>query len=385
MSATADVAVVGLGAMGSAAAFHCARRGARVLGFDRFAPPHARGSSHGETRILREAYFEDPRYVPLVQRAYDLWRELEVMAGARLLCTTGGLMIGPEHGVLVRGARLSAETHGLPYERLDARQIRDRFPALDPREDMVAIWEPRAGVLFPEACVREHLAAAVAHGAELCTDETVEEWRAAGDGFEIVTSRGRHRAARLVLAANAWLPSLLPDVPLGLVVTRQPLFWFEPLRDPALFAPERLPIHLWEPEPDRFFYGFPAFDGLLKVATHGEGAPSDPDTIDREVHPPEIEALRRRLEAYLPGAAGRFARAAVCMYANTPDAHFVIDRHPAHERVLVVSACSGHGFKFAPAIGEAAADLLFEGRARVDLDLFRLGREGLCRGSTTSS
>jgi sarcosine oxidase len=354
-----------------------------VLGLDRFTPPHPLGSSHGETRIIREAYFEDPRYVPLVQRAYRLWRELEEESGAALLRPTGGLMIGPEDGVLVRGARLSAETHGLPYERLDDRQMRDRFPAIAPREDMVAIWEPRAGVLFPEACVTEQLAAAARHGAELRTDEAVLGWRPDGEGFAITTARGTHRAERLVLAANAWLPRLIPDVPLEIVVARQPLFWFEPRRDLELFGPDRLPIHLWEPEPGRFFYGFPAFHGLLKVATHGEGAPCDPDTVGREVRATEIEALRRRLEAYLPRAAGRFARAAVCMYANTADQHFVIDRHPGHERVLLISACSGHGFKFAPAIGEAAADLLLEGRARVDLALFRLDREGLCPRSTT--
>ena len=383
MSLVHEVAVVGLGAMGSAAARAFARRGRRVLGLDRFAPPHALGSSHGETRILREAYFEDPRYVPLVQRAYALWRELEAESGATLLRETGGLMIGPEDGVLVRGARLSAETHGLPFERLDARQMRDRFPAIDPREDMVAIWEPRAGVLFPEACVAEQLASAARHGADLCTDEAVHGWRPDGEGFVITTSRGTRRAERLVLAANAWLPRLIPDVPLALVVARQPLLWFEPHRDLERFGPDRLPIHLWEPEPGRFFYGFPAFAGLLKVAIHGEGAACDPDTVDRVVHPPEIEALRRRLAAYLPGAAGRFARGAVCLYANTPDGHFVIDHHPEHERVLLISACSGHGFKFAPAIGEAAADVLLDGRARLDLDLFRLDREGLCRRSTT--
>ena len=367
--------------MGSACARHFARRGRRVLGLDRAAPPHALGSSHGETRIIREAYFEDPRYVPIVQRAYLLWRALEEESGERLLQETGGLMIGPEDGVLVRGARRSADTHRLPYQRLDAAAIRARFPALAPRDDMVAIWEPRAGVLFPEACVRAHLTAAARDGADLRVDEPVLSWRPEGQAFEIVTPRGRYRAERLVLAANAWLPRLVPDLPLGLVVTRQPLFWFEPRDQAEQFAPDRLPIHLWEPEPNRFFYGFPAFEGCIKVATHLEGAPCDPDTIDREVAASEVAALRRRLETFVPDGAGRFVRAVVCMYANTPDGHFILDRHPEHDRVLVISACSGHGFKFSSAIGEIAADLLLDGRSSFDLDLFRLpvkepGRSG---------
>jgi len=384
MSRTPGVAIVGLGAMGSACAHHFARRGVRVLGFDRFAPPHGHGSSHGETRIIREAYFEDPRYVPMVQRAWTLWRELERETGATLMRETGGLMIGREVGVLVRGARTSAETHGLPFERLDAGEIRKRFPVLAPHDDMVAIWEPRAGVLFPEACVQAHLDMAARSGAELHVDEPVVSWRADGEGFVVMTPRGAYRAERLVLAANAWLERLLPDLSLGIRVARQPLFWFEPRANVDAFAPDRLPIYLWEPEPDRFFYGFPAFHGLVKVATHGEGQEVDPDTVDRQVTEDEVDALRRRLEAFMPGAAGRFARAVVCMYANTPDQHFILDRHPVHERVLVISACSGHGFKFSSAIGEIAADLMLDGRSRLDLDLFRLRERGRpCADSTT--
>jgi len=369
-----DVAIVGLGAMGSAAAYHFARRGARVIGFDRWTPPHTRGSSHGESRIIREAYFEDPRYVPLVQRAYRLWRELEGLSGERLLRETGGLMIGLPDGVLVRGATLSAETHGLPYETLDARQIRARFPSLAPRDDMVAVWEPRAGVLFPERGVHAHLEQAKAAGAVLALDTGVSRWSAQGGAFALDTTRGVERARRVVLAANAWLEGLLPDVRLPLTVARQPLFWFEPKTHAARLA--RLPIHLWEPEPDRFFYGFPAMEGRIKVATHGRGATTDPDHVDREVKDDEVAAIRTRLAAFLPDANGRFDRAAVCLYANTPDGHFVIDRHPEHEDLLIVSACSGHGFKFAPAIGALAADLLLEGETDFDLQPFRLARFG---------
>ena len=367
-----DVAVIGLGAMGSAAAFHLARRGMSVIGFDRFSPPHSLGSSHGETRIIREAYFEDPRYVPMVQRSAVLWEELERASGTRLFFRTGGLMIGLEDGTLVRGARASAETHRLPCEVLGARALRERYPAFRPREDEVGVWEPRAGVLFPDSCVAAHLESARAAGAELRTDEPVIAWRASGEGFEIETARGRFAAGALVLAAGAWIPSLAHGLALPLEVTRQPIFWFEPKAHPERFDPERFPIYIWEHEPGRYFYGFPAFEGRIKVATHMEGAPADPDSLDREVTEQEVAVLRARLRDYLPDAEGRFHSAAVCMYASTPDGHFAIDRHPDHPRAIVLSACSGHGFKFAPAIGEIAADLV-EGRApATPLELFRL-------------
>ncbi|HEY3214973.1 MAG TPA: N-methyl-L-tryptophan oxidase [Candidatus Eisenbacteria bacterium] len=369
---TYDVAIVGLGAMGGAAAFHLARRGTRVLGLDRFAPPHALGSSHGETRIIREAYFEDPRYVPIVQRAYELWRELEKVAGERLLIETGGLMVGPPDGVVVGGAKASADTHRLPYEWLEAAALRRRFPALTPDDDTVAVWEPRAGALFPEACVRAHLALAADFGADLRMDEAVLSWRPDGGGYEVTTSRGRHRASRLVLAANAWLPRLLPGVSLPLTVTRQPLFWFANHDPIERLAPGRLPVYIWERGPDLFFYGFPAFDGELKVARHMGGRASDPDAIDRTVGEEESGPHRAFLDACIPGASGAFRRGVVCMYANTPDGHFVIDRHPEHAEVLILSACSGHGFKFSCAIGEIAAQLLLEGDTPHDLGLFRL-------------
>jgi len=358
--------------MGSASAYHFARRGSRVLGLDRFTPPHEFGSSHGETRIIREAYFEDPAYVPIVQRAYVLWDELEEVSGLRLRVETSGLMIGPPDGTLVRGAKASGDVHRLPYEWLESREVARRFPALAPRGDMVAVWEPRAGVLFPEGCVRAHLSLAARAGAELRTDEPVVGWQADGLGFEVVTSKGRYRASRLVLAANAWLDRLLPGVRLPLTVTRQLLFWFAPRANPAHFEPGRLPVYIWETEPDRFFYGFPAFEGEVKVAPHGGGQVSDPDTLDRVVREEEVEAMRSRLAACMPDAAGRYLRAVACMYANTSDGHFVIDRHPGHPEVLILSACSGHGFKFSSAIGEITAQVLLDGGTPHDLSLFRL-------------
>jgi sarcosine oxidase len=370
MPATFDVIVVGLGAMGSAAAYHLARRGRRVLGLDRHAPPHAFGSSHGQTRIIREAYFEHPLYVPLVQRAYEAWGELERETDRTLLLQTGGLMIGRPDGVVVEGARRSAEEHRLPHEVLSAAEVRHRFPALRPSEDMVAVWEPRAGILFPEACIEAHLAMARRHGATLQMDEPVLRWEPDGDGVRIVTAKGEYAAAQTVLTAGSWMKALLPDLDLPLAVERQVLYWFTPQQDPERFAPARCPIHLWEHEPNRFWYGFPDLGNGVKIARHHEGDPADPDTIDREVHAEEIESMRGVLRRFLPDADGPLRSVAVCMYTNTPDEHFLIDRHPAHPQVLIASPCSGHGFKFSSVIGEALADLLTDGLTRFDLTLF---------------
>jgi sarcosine oxidase len=372
VSVAYDVAVAGLGAMGSAVAHHAARRGLSVAGFDRFAPPHTLGSSHGESRIIREAYFEDPCYVPIVQRAYDLWHALERESGERLMLQTGGLMLGPPDGSCVSGARASGDQHRLPYETLDAAEIRARFPALHAEDGTAGVYEPRAGILFPESCVRAHLDTALRAGATLRTDEPALAWRADGEGIEIVTAKGSYRAARLVLAAGAWLPALVPGVRLPLAVTRQPLFWFVPRANAEAFEPGRLPVYIWEWTRERFFYGFPALGGEVKTAVHHEGEPADPDGARRELAPAEIEAMRERLRRFVPDADGRFSRAAVCLYTNTPDGHFAIDRHPEHPGVVIVSACSGHGFKFSSAIGEIAVQLALGERVPFDLGRFAL-------------
>lgn len=366
-----DVIVVGLGAMGSATAFHLARRGRRVLGLDQFRPPHALGSSHGESRIIREAYFEHPAYVPLVQRAYQLWEDLERGSGRPLLRTTGGLMIGIPGSVVVAGAQHSAQTHRLAHERLTAAQVHERFPALRPGADMGAVWEPRAGVLDPEACVAAHLRTAQAHGATLRFDEPVRAWKPAGPGVAVLTDRSRYEASRLVLAAGPWLPALLPPPPLPLRVERQVMFWFEPAHHPERFGPGQCPVHLWEYEPGRFFYGFPDLGRGVKVAFHHRGEETGPEAVRREVAEDEIATMRAVLRRFLPEAAGRLLKTAVCLYTRTPDEHFLIDTLPEHPRVLALSPCSGHGFKFSSVVGEIAALLACDETPPFDLSLFR--------------
>ncbi len=372
MPRSVDCIVVGLGAMGSAAARAISRRGLRVLGLDRFAAPHDRGSSHGESRIIREAYFEHPSYVPLVQRAYLLWEELQRESGRPLFTRTGGVMIGPRDGPVFGGALLSAQTHRLPHEVIDAAEISRRFPAFRPREDWWGVWEPNDGVLRPEACIEAMLAGAAKAGATLRTDEPATAWRADGEGFVVDTARGRYRTGHLVLAAGAWMPRLVPELPL--TVVRKLLFWFETVGVRNAHDAGLCPISIWQHGPGEYFYSFPRTERGVKVALHHGGEPADPDTLDRVVRDDEVTAMRAVLHAHMPFASGPLRSTAVCMYTNTPDEDFVIDRHPAHTRAVVVSACSGHGFKFAPAIGEAVSDLVVEGETRHDLTRFRATR-----------
>jgi sarcosine oxidase len=365
-----DVAIVGLGAMGSAAAYHCARRGWKVLGLDQFTPPHSHGSSHGQTRIIREAYFEHPSYVPLVQRAYELWNELEGLTGETLFQKTGGLMIGAPGGTLVTGALLSARTHGLEHQILSTEELRQRFPALNPAPGTIGVWEPRAGILFPEKCVSAHLRLASEHGAHLGRNEPVLGWESRADFIQIVTAKANYKARKVLFCAGSWLSSLVPELTVRLTLERQILYWFRTAQ-PEIFQPRMLPVFIWEHVPDKFFYGFPDLGNGVKVARHGGGAPTTHQTLEREVSPEEIRSMQSLLRPFLPGLANG-VHAETCIYTNTPNSHFLLDFHPNSSRVLLASPCSGHGFKFSSALGEAMADLLEQGQSKLDLSLFKL-------------
>lgn len=369
-----DVIIIGLGAMGSAAAYHLSRRRRRVLGLDRFTPPHAFGSSHGQTRIIREAYFEHPHYVPLVQHAYENWAELERESGQRLFQQTGGLMIGPPDGQLVAGAQRSAQIHHLSHELLSAAEMRRRFPAFRPSDDMVAVWEPRAGILFPERCIESHLQMARKCGAVLRFDEPAATWECNGDSVRVLTPEGEYQAQRLLITAGAWTSQLIADLALPLAIERQVLLWFDPIAHPEHFDPQHCPIYIAEHEPNHIIYGFPNLAEGVKVGRHHEGESTDPDRVRREVGPEDIEAMRAILRHFMPAIDIAPRATAVCLYTNTPDSHFLIDFHPHHPQVLLASICSGHGFKFSSTFGEILADLLTTGRSTFDLSLFRLAR-----------
>ncbi|MDQ6827972.1 MAG: N-methyl-L-tryptophan oxidase [Gemmatimonadota bacterium] len=369
-----DVVVVGLGAMGSAAVYQLARRGLRVVGVDQFSPPHQLGSTHGRTRIIREAYFEHPSYVPIVQRAYELWHELERESGRELLITTGGLMIGAEHCELVAGARRSAEQHGLAYEMLSAAEVRRRYPALVPASGMVALLEPRAGILLPELCVGAYLDLARAAGAELRTNERVLEWKANETRAVVRTTAGTYEAGQLVLAAGPWLPGLLERAP-QLAVERQLFHWYEPRDHREWFAPGAMPISLWEDEQHRIFAAFADLGDGVKFGIHHEGEITTPDTVNRQVTTADDEMMGALVRRFMPSALGTLRESRVCLYTNTPDHNFIIDRDPSG--ALIVSPCSGHGFKFASAIGEIVADLVMKRESRFDLSLFSADRAAL--------
>lgn len=374
MSLRADVAVIGLGAAGSAAALALARRGTRILGIDRHSPPHTLGSTHGRSRVIREAYYESPAYVPLVQRAYQLWRALERDSGRRLLRETGGLMLGPAHGVLVRGALRSAREHTLPFELLDAREIRRRFPPFHPGEADCGVLEPRAGFLDPEAGIECMLSLAAKAGAELLPNTEVTGWKGGRDGLVLATSRGSVECGTAIVAAGAWAGTLLGAAGLPLTVERQVMFWFEPRGSAGRFGADRLPVFIWEWEPERLFYGIPDHGFGFKVARHHEGETVTAEAVDRTVRPEEVETMRAILARTIPDASGVLRSAVTCLYTNAPDHHFVLGALPAERRLILASPCSGHGFKFAPAIGEVLADLALQGRSRFDLEPFRPDR-----------
>ncbi|MFF3684775.1 N-methyl-L-tryptophan oxidase [Streptomyces sp. NPDC002187] len=379
MAPAYDVIVLGLGGMGSAAAAHLAARGSRVLGLERFGPAHDRGSSHGGSRITRQSYLEDPAYVPLLLRAYELYEQVTRDTGRDIAVLCGGVMVGRPDSRTVAGSLRSAQQWDLPHEMLDAKEIRRRFPTLTPGAGDVALHEARAGLLRPESTVAAHLQLAARHGADLRFEEPAMRWESFGGGVRVHTAQGSYSAGHLVICPGAWAPQLLADLGVSVRVERQVMYWFQPHGGTGPYLPERHPVYIWEDAAGVQIYGFPAIDGPdggAKVAFFRQGGtPCTPDTIDRTVHDHEVAAMARQTSKFLPGLPGTFLSAATCMYSSTPDEHFVIARHPAHpDTVSVACGFSGHGFKFVTVVGEILADLALTGATRHPIDLFAPGR-----------
>ncbi len=371
---TFDAIVVGLGAMGSAAVACLARRGARVIGIDKYAPGHDRGSSHGATRIIRLGYFEHPSYVPLLRAAYPLWRELAAKSGLPLVNVTGIVEIGAPDSELVAGTLRSSRLHGLPHEVLDAPALMRRFPAFHVPAGYVGVFQPDGGFLRAEQAIEAQLTLARDAGAPLRIGEEVIAIEPRGGGVRVATRSGAVDAGCAIVAAGPWVKSVLPALPAPIRVTRQVLGWFEP-REPALFAPGRFPVFLLQ-NADGLFYGFPD-DGArgVKVAKHHHADETvDPDRCDRAVSAVDEAMIRAVLAAHLPAADGRRLAATTCLYTMTPDGDFILDRLPGCEAIIVASPCSGHGFKFAPVVGEVLADLALAGSTSHDISRFAFAR-----------
>ena len=371
--------------MGAATAYHLARRGIDVIGFDQFDVPNMLGSSGGESRIIRMCYFEHPDYVPLLKRAYVLWHELAREAAKPVIEITGGLFIGSPASGLVAGSKRAADEHKLAHEMLSNDELQRRWPQFRVTSDMIALFEPTAGFVRPELAIAAHAELARKHGATLWANEPVVEWSVAKEGVVVTTAQRQVQAKSLLICAGPWTTKLASALAPRLRVTRQPLVWVSPPdASAAQFALHKFPV--WAVEHPRkgssanadFHYGFPIIDAAegFKVGRHEPLDETDPDTVDRSPRPDDAASVRDFLQTYLPAASGPVRDTHICMYTNSPDGHFIIDRHPSHDNVFIATGFSGHGFKFATVIGEALADLAQHGKTKLPIGFLGLQRFG---------
>jgi len=371
---TYDAVVLGLGGMGSAALAHLAQRGRRVLGIEQFARAHDRGSSAGRSRIIRMAYYEDPAYVPLLRRAYELWRALEWDSDAKLLELCGILMAGGPDSRVIRGAGASARLHGVPIEELTRAEILRRYPMLRLRDDERGLFEPHAGIVFPEAAIDAHLRVAERAGADIRFETRACGYASQATGIRVELDDGSTIVTRRVaICAGPWLSEIARELALPLRVQRNVQIWFEPVT--AAYGIDRFPtFFLDRTDAAAALYGFPDDGSGIKAALHKHGVSTSPERLDRTVHDGDITHVRTALDDWMPGAAGTFVAGKVCMYTLTPDEHFIIDAHPRDTRIVLAGGFSGHGFKFCPVIGEIVADLVIDGTTRHPIEFLRLAR-----------
>lgn len=368
------VAVVGLGAVGSAAAHWLAAAGHRVLGFDRWAPPHTHGSTHGESRITRATAWEGAQYVPLARRANELWDALEAESREVLRSRCGGLFIGLPDEYHIRGSRDSADRTGLPYEVLPSDEVTRRWPYIVVPDGMVGFLDPGAGVLYPERILRAQHRAAMQRGARLQFDEPVTSWRADGDGVSVTTDRGTIRADRLILCAGAWMPDVLAPLGVTLTVERLTLHWFAERAEAPPAGAGQAPVLLLSDGHGHATAAFPVLGGCIKAAGHGSGEYATATTVDRDIRVTDIAPVEALVRRYLPRHIGAHQRSATCLYTNTPHGQFILDRHPEHPQIVLGSPCNGFGFKFASATGEMLAAMAVDAEPPVDPTPWRLPR-----------
>lgn len=352
--------------------YNLAARGLEVLNLERFGVNNEFGSSYGRTRIIRLAYYEDPSYVPLLRRAFSSWKEIERKSGKNLLQMTGGLMIGSPDEELVTGVLRSAKAYDIPHRVLSSAEAQDRFEGFTLDEEFEAVYEEGAGILFAEDCVRAFVGLASETGCEFRFSDRVNSWRIGREGIEVDTATGTHAAARLILCAGAWNGQLLNGL-LPLQCERQVPFWFSS-RGQDCFAPPKMPVFIMQEKRNVFFYGVPEVGHGVKVArTHG-GEVGDPDKLSREVTEKDLAPVREFVSRRLRKLDGPPIASTACLYTNTPDSNFAIGPHPKDARITLLSACSGHGFKFASVLGEVVADLATDRKPEFDLSFLSLDR-----------
>jgi sarcosine oxidase len=369
-----DVIVLGVGGMGSAIAYHLARRGMNVLGLERYDIPHSQGSSHGVTRIIRLAYCEHPSYVSLLRRAYELWRDLQALYGHQLLYTTGSVDAGLPGGQVFEGSVRSCRLHGLDHTILTSEELSRRFPGYHLPPKVMAVLQPDGGFLVPELCIVAHVTLAQKHGAQIRAREQVTRWEASGGRVRVWTDRSSYEAGKLVISAGPWFAKLVDSAASLVSTERQVLAWFQPLRL-DLFLPEHFPVFNLELDGERY-YGLPVFGvpGIKVGKYHHLHQPIDPDDPRREVHSEDERLLRDFVSRYFPEGAGPTMALRACIFTNTPDERFILDRHPQFPEVLIASPCSGHGFKFCSVVGEIMADLVQNGETRHEISMHRIAR-----------
>ena len=374
-----DCIVIGAGGIGSAALDHVASRGASVLGIERFGIAHDQGSSHGHTRVIRQAYFEHPDYVPLLVDAYRLWDDLADHSGQPLISRCGLLLAGVPDGPAVAGTRHAARLHGLDLQDVSRGRLDNDFPGFTIPDDFDAVWEAAGGFLLVEDAVAAHIARAIEHGAVLHTEETVVRWSRVGKSYEVVTDRGHYRAGSLIIAPGSFVPGLLPELDVAWEIVRKPLFWF-PARSGLYDHSQGSGVFFLETSGGEF-YGFPSLDGeTVKVAEHTAGLEiTNPLTVDRDVIDRDLPPLVEYLQAHMPGLSTKPTDHTVCLYTRTPDGNFIVDKHPGHDGVAIGCGFSGHGFKFTPIIGSILTDLALEGTTSHSIDFLSATRTGLMR------
>ena len=369
-----DVIIIGLGAMGSAASYYLSKNGVKVLGLDTYEPPHKLGSSHGHTRVIREAYHEGTSYVPIVKRAYELWNELDHEIEDKLILEYGGMYLGDD-GKYLSDAKKSAKKYDIPIKEFSSKEIKEKYNILNPPNNFKGLLENRSGAVFPEKAISNFLSKSINNGSSHNYNEKVIGWEKQSKVYKVETDKNNYFAEKLIFSSGAWIKNLVPSLKLPVKIERQVLFWFDPIKDKDKFHYSNMPNTGWDLDNGMEFYTQPNIENKgFKVAMHHNGKFISENDLNRESNADDLSIVQNFLEEYIPLANGKIIDSRVCVYTNTPDLDFIIDFYPNDENIIICSPCSGHGFKFTPAIGEICSELVINNGTNYDLSEFSIKR-----------